>query len=374
MSDHAFLSTRAFGLLPSGEPIHAWTLKSAAGLVVEAITYGGIVTRILAPDRDGRLADVVLGFNDLDSYIVRSPYFGAITGRVAGRIAGARFDLNGKTYELSANNPPNHLHGGAHGFDKKIWTATPRNDANGGASLSLSYRSLDGEEGYPGTVDVTVTYTVTHDNTFLIETTAVADRATPFSLTNHSYFNLAGEAAGSIADHELQIQADQFVAIDKDFTPLGRLEDVTAGVNDFRQPRRLGEAIPMLYQNHGDLYRLRKRAGGAANSTLAPAARLSHSGSGRAVEVSTTEDYLQLYTSVSLDGKLIGKSGAAYVRHAGVCLECEGYPDGANFPELGDIILRPGDRQRQTTAYAFSTVEPEDSHGANRPRSMLLNK
>jgi aldose 1-epimerase len=365
MSDSTFLRIRAFGSLPSGELIHAWTLSNAGGLVVEAITYGGIVTRIFAPDRHGRLADVVLGFNDLDSYVARSPYFGAITGRVAGRIAGGKFELNGETYHLPVNNPPNHLHGGVHGFDKKTWTATPMGEVNGGGSLRLTYRSYDGEEGYPGTVDATVTYTVTGDNTFLIETTAATDRPTPFSLTNHSCFNLAGEAAGSVADHELQIEADEFAAIDEQFTLLGRLEGVTAGGNDFRQPRLLGEAIPRLYQSHGDLYRLRKTAGSAADSKLAPAARLFHGPSGRLVEVSTTEDYLQLYTSSSLDGKLVGKSGAPYARHAGVCLECEGYPDGANVPELGDIILRPGCRQRRTTAYRFSTVGSGDSPRAN---------
>lgn len=359
MDNHPYLSARPFGFLPGGEAVEAWTLTSAGGLVVEALTYGGIVTRILAPDRDGHLADVVLGFNDLASYGANSPYFGAITGRVAGRISAAKFELEGKTYKLAANNPPNHLHGGVRGFDKKIWAATRADNSDGAASLRLTYRSGDGEEGYPGTVDVTVTYTVTQDNQFLIETAAVTDRPTPFSLTNHSYFNLAGEASGTIDDHELQIHADQSVAVDEHMTLLGRLEPVTAGANDFRQSRRLGEATPSLYQNHGDVYRLRKNAAAVENSELTPAARLFHPRSGRLIEVSTTESYLQFYTGSGLDGTLTGKSGVPYVRHAGVCLECEGYADGANAPELGDIILRPGCPQQQATAYAFSAVALE---------------
>ena len=333
--------------------MEAWTLNGPSGLMLEAITYGGIVTRLLAPDRDGRLADVVLGFNNLDSYLAGHPYFGAIVGRVAGRITGASFSLEGKTYPLSRNDPPNHLHGGIKGFDKKIWTATPMETPRG-SSLRLAYRSPDGEEGYPGTVNITVTYTVTSDNIFLIETEAVTDRPTPFALTHHSYFNLDGEAAGSIADHELQVYANESVVNDEHMTLLGRLESVSGQDNDFRRLRRLGAAIPLLFQNHGDLYLIRKETTDDSAIALAPAARLVHPGSGRVLEVSTTETYLQLYTGAALDGSLIGKSGTPYARYAGVCLECHGYPDGANVASLGDIILRPGVLQRQTTAYAFS--------------------
>jgi aldose 1-epimerase len=370
------LNSRTFGLFPTGESVDAWTLSGPGGLVLEAITYGGIVTRLLAPDRHGGLADVVLGFNDLDSYLAGHPYFGAIVGRVAGRITGAGFNLEGKTYEVSRNDPPNHLHGGLHGFDKKIWIATPVYSPDGTPSLRLSYRSPDGEEGYPGTVKVTITYTVTGDNVFLIETEAVTDRPTPFNLTHHSYFNLAGEAAGSIADHELQIHADEYVVTGEHMTLLGRLGSVTGHSNDFRQPRRLGAAIPLLFQNHGDLYLIRKTAPNERSPKPVLSARLVHPGSGRVLDVSTTETHLQLYTGAGLDGSLMGKSGAAYARHAGVCLECEGYPDGANAPRLGNIILRPGHPKRQTTAYAFSTadadmdirpIRPASSDGWKRP-------
>jgi aldose 1-epimerase len=352
----ASLKSRAFGFLPAGESVEAWTLTGRGGLVLEVITYGGIVTRVLAPDRNGRLDDVVLGFNDLDSYLAGHPYFGAITGRVAGRITGAEFNLEGKTYTLTRNDPPNHLHGGVQGFDKKIWNAAPMNGPDGAPSLRLSYRSPDGEEGYPGTVNVSVTYTVTRENTYLIETDAVTDCPTPFNLSHHSYFNLAGETSGSIADHELQIHADEYVTTDVRMTLLSRVEPVRERENDFRRPRRVGDALPLLFKHHGDLYLLRKPVGNNPGLNLVPAARLVDPGSGRVLDVFTTETHLQLYTGALLDGSLIGKSGTAYARHAGLCLECHGYPDGVNAPGLGDITLRPGHHLRRATAYAFCTA------------------
>jgi aldose 1-epimerase len=348
------ISSRNFGTLPNGQSVEAWTLVGQGGLVLEAITYGGIVTRLLAPDREGLRADVVLGFNDLDSYLAGHPYFGAITGRVAGRITGARFDLDGRTYELPCNQPPNHLHGGIDGFDKKVWAATPVDRPDGAPSLRLSYRSPDGEEGYPGTVDVSVTYTVTADNTFLIETEAVTDRATPFCLTQHSYFNLAGEAHGSIDDHELQIDADHAIGADENMTLLGELDPVEGQGNDFRSQRRLGDAIPHLFQNHGDIYSIRKAKTSNGHGP-APVARLVHRETGRVVEVVTTESHLQLYTGSALNGAWFGKSGKPYGRHSGVCLETQGYPDGVNRPDIDDIILRPGEKYHRSTAYVFST-------------------
>jgi aldose 1-epimerase len=347
------VAVRTFGYLPGGVPIQAWTLSGAGGLVAEIIPYGATVTRLLAPDRDGRLADVVLGFDNLQAYRANRGYLGAMAGRVAGRITGGRFCLDGRVYQLACNDGPNHLHGGLEGFDKKVWTAAATSGAAGAPSLRLTYHSSDEEEGYPGAVDVTVTYTVTDRNVLLAETEAMADRATPLNLTHHSYFNLAGEAAGPVADHELQIHAGRFVATDEHMTLLGRMEAVDGRANDFRQPRRLGEAMPGLFQNHGDLYRIREQTDGHSHAELIPAARLMHRKSGRVLEVSTTAPYLQLYTGASLDGSLMGKSGVVYQRHAGVCLECEGYPDGVNTPALGDIILRPGQPRRETTAYAF---------------------
>jgi aldose 1-epimerase len=353
---NASLKSRNFGHLSTGETVEAWTLSGASGLVVEIITFGGIVTKVIAPDRDGKMADVVLGFDNLDRYVAGHPHFGAITGRVAGRTTGASFTLDGTTYKLVCNDPPNHLHGGLKGFDKRIWAATPAERPDGAPSVRLTYHSPEGEEGYPGNVDVAVTYTVTADNTFLIETDASTDRATPLNLTNHSYFNLAGEGAGPMTDQVIQIFADQYVPTDTHMTLLGRLESVAGKGNDFRQPRVLGEAIPKIFQSHGDVYLLHHKAEPGQQPDLAPAGRVVHPASGRVLEVSTTEKYVQFYTSWYLDGSIIGKSGVAYQQFAAFCLECHNYSDGANVPSMGDIILRPGHPQHHCTAYAFSTI------------------
>ena len=347
------MQSHPFGNLPTGESVEAFTLKSNGGASLCVITLGGIITSLCIPDRHGGLADVVLGFPDLQGYLAPHPYMGAIAGRVAGRISGARFVLDGRAHELAPNDPPNHLHGGRIGFDRRLWSATPVFRADRADSLRLVYRSPDGEEGYPGQVDAAVTYTVTADNAFMMETEATTDRPTPFSLTQHSYFNLAGEGRGTIEGHELQIHADAYAPTDKQMTLLGRRESVINQGNDLRRPRRLGETIPHLFQRHGDLYFLPR----PDSPEKAPrrAARLFEPVSGRVLTVSTTEDCLQFYSGVALDGSLTGKSGRAYGPHAGLCLECEGYPDGANTPALGDIILRPGQPLHHTTIYAFST-------------------
>jgi len=342
-------SLPSLGGKPADDTIEAFTLANAHGFSAQVINYGATVMSLRAPDRRGRLADVVLGFDDPGRYLGPHPFFGAIAGRVAGRIGGARFVLDGRTYELAANDPPNHLHGGQVGFDRRFWSAAPVSHAGGAASVRLAYRSVDGEEGYPGTVDVTVTYTVTAGNALVVDTEAATDQPTPFSVTQHSYFNLAGE--GTIEGHRLQILADSFAPADARMALLGRREPVAGCGNDFTHPRRIGNAIGHLFQGHGDLYFLSPADGGAPR----PAARLFEPVSGRILTVTTTEDCLQFYTGVSLDGSLSGKSGRPYVRHAGLCLECENYPDAANTPALGDIILRPGHPKRQTTIYAFST-------------------
>lgn len=342
---------RLFGRLPSGEPVEAYTLSNASGASVEAITYGGIVTSLRMLDRQGRLIDVVLGFASLAPYLERHPYFGAIVGRVAGRITAGCFTLDGCRYELARNDGPNHLHGGLAGFDQRLWTAQPLLGTDGAASLRLTYRSPDGEEGYPGTVDVAVTYTLSAENDFIVETEAVTDRPTPFSLTQHSYFNLAGENAGGIAGHRLQIYADEFAPTDGALTLLGRRVGVEGRSNDFNRPRSLGHAIQDLFQRHGDLYFVRRSR--HSPRTYAIAARVIEPTTGLALEVHTTETCVQLYTGSALDGTLIGKSGRPYGPHAGLSLECQGYPDGVNTPELGDIVLRPGQARRSTTVYSF---------------------
>lgn len=344
------IRSRRFGVVPESGTVEAWTLAGRGGLELEVITLGGIVTRLLAPGRGGSKDDVVLGFNDLESYVAGHPHFGAITGRVAGRIAEAAFTLEGRTYELARNDSPNHLHGGLRGFDKRIWRATPLDRADGAPSLRLTYRSPDGEEGYPGNVEVSVTYTVTNDNVFLVETEATSDRTTPLCMTHHSYFNLAGEAPGSVSHHWLEVSADAFVPVNEHLTLTGRLEPVTRNGNDFRRARRLGDAIPLLFQQHGDFYRL--PAHGVEERV--PAARLKDPASGRVLAVSTTERYLQFYTGSHLNETRAGKSGKAYKAFAGVCLECQGYADVANEAMRGETLLHPGQMQRNATAYAFS--------------------
>jgi aldose 1-epimerase len=350
------LSSRLFGTAPDGERVDAWTLRGACGLTLEIITYGAAVTRLLAPDREGRFADVVLGFDNLAAYFSHSAYFGSVVGRVAGRVSKARFTLDGEVHEVVPNDPPNHLHGGSRGFDKRIWNAAPAENTTGEPSLRLTYRSPHLEDGYPGTVDVTVTYTITHDNALLVESQGVTDRPTPFSLTLHHYFNLAGEGSGTIEDHELLIYADEYIQADEFMTLLGKPTVVTKNQNDFRRPRVLGEVIPSLFRNHGDLYIIRRTREDIRASIPLPAARLIHPASGRALKIFTTATHLQLYTSSGLDGSLTGKSGAVYPQYSGVCLECEGYPDGANQPQLGNIILRPGSPRREVTRYDFSCV------------------
>jgi aldose 1-epimerase len=348
------LTSRHFGNLPSGEPVEAWTLIGASGLTVEAITYGGIVTRLLYPTEDDHWLDLVLGFNELQPYLENPAYFGAIIGRVAGRIAGARFTLDGTTFHLPTNEPPNHLHGGVHGFDKKLWTATSTTAEDGSPSLQLTYSSPHGEEGYPGTVRVSVTYTVSHDNAFVIHSEACTDLPTPFSLTHHSYFNLAGEASGTVADHTLQVHADQLIEFTEDLTLTGQLRSVEGLADDLRHPTPLAGTLPRLAWGHGAFYAVRKST---APGEPVKIAELTHRASGRTLSCLTTNTHLQLYTASAFDGSILGKSGKPYQKYAGLCLECEGHPNGAGRPELGDIILRPGAPQHQTTIYAFSSPQ-----------------
>jgi aldose 1-epimerase len=367
---------RPFGSLPSGQTIEAWTLTGNSGLLLEAITYGGIVTRLLQQGQSGDSLDLVLGFDSLQPYLEGHPYFGAIVGRVAGRISNAHFQIDGQTYPLGANNGLNHLHGGLQGFDKKVWAATPSLRPDGSPSLRLAYRSPDGEEGYPGTVVVSVTYTVTNENAFLIETEASTDKATPFSLTHHSYFNLAGEGSGTIEDHTLQIHADSFIPSDSSMTLLDRIESVDGQPQDFRIPKLLADAIPLLPQNHGALYPV---PGPTEYGQMVRIAQVTHPESGRILTCSTNETHLQVYTASALDCSHPGKSGKRYGRYAGLCLECEGYANGANARHIGDIILRPGMPQRRITEYAFSQVADPigklaDQRGTDFPESNFFQK
>ena len=344
------IKARPFGNLPTGEAVQEYTLTNTRSLTLKVLTYGGIINELHVPDRRGVTADVVLGFNSLAGYLAPHPYFGAIVGRVAGRITQGRFSLDGRDYHLTINHPPHHLHGGAVGFDKRLWQAQVVTTAENVPGLRLAYRSPHEEEGYPGNVDVAVTYSLNEANEVVIHYEAVTDQATPFSLTNHSFFNLAGEGNGTIENHILQVGSVEIAQTDEQLTLLGKRVPVAGHASDFNRPKRLGDALPLLSQNHGDLYLLPH----TARKLLKWAARVDEPASGRIMEVFTTEECLQVYSGAYLDGSLVGKSGRPYGKFGGLALECEVYPDGANHPEMGNLILRPGETYQQTTIYRFT--------------------
>jgi len=347
------LTSRAFGSLPSGESVEAYTLANDSGASVEVLTYGGIVRSLRVPDRRGRVGDVVLGFDGLEGYLGAHPYFGAIVGRIAGRVTAGLLSVNGRIFSVPCNEGPNHLHGGRHGLDKRLWNAECVDRPDGAASVRLSYLSPDGEEGYPASATIAATYSLTASSELVFETEVWSDGVTPISLTNHSYFNLAGE--GAVLGHEIQIAAVDFVPADAALTLTDRREAVSGRGADFTRPRRLGDALSGLAGAHGDLYLLRRADEGPPPEPTF-AARISEESTGRVLEVRTDEACLQFYTGVGLDGTLVGKSGLAYARHAGLCLECEGYPNASTVGGFGEILVHPGRPQLRRTIYGFSTA------------------
>jgi len=345
------ISAENYGKLPTGETVRQFTLANSQGLCLKAINYGGTITELHAPDRQGQTKDVVLGLNSIEEYLDGHPYFGAIVGRVAGRITGARFALDGKEYRLASNDSPNHLHGGLDALDKKLWAAETGEDADGDPCLTLAYTSPDGEEGYPGNVSIAVTYALTQQNELRIEYAATTDQATPLNMTNHSYFNLAGEGSGSIESHLLQIHTDKYVPADHNLTLSGKVASVAGEDIDFTKEKSMGDIIGEPLEIHGDNYMIRRDN----NHDIVPVATVVEPASGRVMDVSSSESCLQFYTGKFLgDDPLKGKSGTIYPAYGGLCLECHGYPDGVNKPEIDDIILRPGETYRQTTVYRFS--------------------
>ncbi|MBI2299806.1 MAG: galactose mutarotase [Armatimonadetes bacterium] len=336
----------AFGELPDGTEVASLILHNGSGVVARIITWGGIVAELWCPDRHGEPGDVVLGYDHLEPYLVRHPYFGAICGRVANRIAHARFTLDGQTYQLAANDGGHALHGGLDAFDRKVWAAEGAETADGPA-LRLTHTSPDGDEGYPGTLDVEVVYTLA-GTALRIDYRAVTDRPTPVNLTNHSYFNLAG--AGTVRDHVLRLEADGYVPVDADFIPGGEIASLDGTLLDFRQPTPVGERIDRVNENptgYDHCYVVR-------GTGLRPCAVLSEPGSGRVMRVETNEPGVQLYTGNFLDGSLTGKRGVRYVKHAGLCLETQHYPDSVNQPAFPTTVLRPGETFTSTTRFAFS--------------------
>lgn len=353
----ASVSVSSFGRLADGRDVSLYSLSNTAGASAAITNYGGIVVRLEVPDRGGRLADVVLGYNRVADYERLNPYFGAIIGRVGNRIAHGRFTLDGKTYTLATNNEPAglpcHLHGGKLGFDKVLWDAEPLVKDNI-AGLKLTYRSRDGEEGYPGNLDVTVTYWLGNDNSLKIEYRATTDQATPVNLTNHSYFNLKGEGSGDILGHELVLHASRTTVANAGLIPTGEIAAVAGTPLDFRTPHAIGERI--------DTANEQLRFGGGydhnwvldhAPGELALAASVYEPVSGRTLEVWTKEPGMQFYSGNFLDGACVGKSGKAYQRRWGFCLETQHFPDSVNHPAFPNTILRPGQTYQTTTVYRF---------------------
>ena len=341
----------SFGKLPSGEEVRLFTLTNKNGMEARIMNYGGAIVSLKTPDRNGQLADVVLGFDSLDGYLKGSPYFGALVGRYGNRIAGGKFVLNGETYTLPVNNGPNSLHGGLKGFDKVLWSA----EQGEGQSLVLKYVSADGEEGYPGELSATVTYTLTDDNELKIDYEAATTKPTVVNLTNHSYFNLKDGGASTILDHELTLMADRTTPVDEGLIPTGELRPVEGTPFDFRTSTPIGARIDagdeqIKFGGGYDHNFVLNRSG----EGLAPAARVYEPTTGRVMEVSTTEPAVQFYTGNFLDGTLTGKGGVTYARRSALCLETQHYPDSPNKPDFPSTTLNPGETYRSTTVYKFS--------------------
>ena len=322
----------------NGVAIEQFLLTNRQGIELRAISYGGIITSILTPDCDGAFADIVLGFDSLDAYLSPHPYFGAIIGRYANRIANARFSLGGVEHHLAANDGRHHLHGGVTGFDRVVWQASPDPEGN---AIAFEYESPDGEEGYAGTLQVRVDYRLTDDNELIVAYRAITDKLTHVNLTQHSYFNLAGEGSGEVLDHELAIDADRYIPVDAELIPLGGIASVADTPFDFRTARAIGGAYDHTFvlNNH--------------SAQVRHVARVLEPTSRRTLDVATSEPGLQFYAGNSLDGRLVGKSGRAYAQHGGFCLETQHYPDSPNHPEFPTTLLKPGGIYESTTIFTF---------------------
>jgi aldose 1-epimerase len=336
-----------------GKPVYLFTLKNKNGITFRITNYGGIITSILVPDKNGKFGDIALGYDSLGGYLKSTPYFGAIVGRYANRIAKGRFTLDGKTYQLAINNGNNTLHGGIKGFDKVVWDATVLSDS-AGVSLILTYLSRDGEEGYPGNLSVRVTYRLTDSNEFRTLIEAATDKATPVNLCNHSYFNLS-ECNTSILGHRLTLNADRFTVVNDELIPTGELRPVKGTPMDFIVSHEIGERIDQVpgaapggYDHN---YVLIKKEG-----ELSFVARLEEMNTGRILEISTTQPGVQFYSGNFLDGTITGKGGKVYKKHWGLCLETQHFPDSPNQKSFPNTILRPGEKYSETTVYKFGIL------------------
>jgi aldose 1-epimerase len=353
----AGLKKSAFGKNKDGQPVDLFTLTNARGMVVAITNYGGVVVSIQAPDRNGKFADVVLGFDTFEGYLNNTPFFGALVGRYGNRIAKARFTLDGHEYRLAPNDNGNTLHGGLKGFDKRVWKASDVSTKEVPA-LELAYLSKDGEEGYPGNLSVKVTYSLTPNNELKIDYAASTDKETVLNLTNHSYFNLAGQGEGDILSHLMTINADRFTPVDATLIPTGELKSVAGTPLDFRKPTAIGARIDANDQQikfgrgYDHNFVLNRKDG-----ALILAARVTEPSSGRVLEVLTTQPGLQFYTGNFLDGSIHGKAGKVYPRRSAFCMETQHFPDSPNHPAFPTTVLKPGEHFQSTTVFRFSTAK-----------------
>lgn len=350
-SASAMPTSASFGKATDGTEVQLFTLTNAAGLKATISTYGGTLTSLLVPDKDGKLSDVILGFDNASGYLSpefrkSNPYFGALIGRYGNRIAKGKFTIDGNAYQVGVNNNGNSLHGGNVGFNQKIWAAKPGTSADG-QTLTLTYLSKDGEEGYPGNLTVTVVYTLTAANALKIDYTATTDKATPVNLTNHAYFNLALGQSKDVLAHQVTIPADRYTVVDDKLIPTGELKPVKGTPFDFTTPHAIGERIAQVPGGYDHNWVLNQATGQHSAATVYEPT------TGRTMEVTTDEPGVQFYTGNFLDGTLKGKNGVVYGKHAGFCLETQHFPDSPNQPKFPSTILKPGQTYHTTTSYTF---------------------
>ena len=344
------ITKQPFGKTPDGQAVELYTLQNGQ-MTVKVMTYGAIITSIEVPDKNGKIGEVTLGFDSLEGYLKGSPYFGATVGRVANRIAKGRFELGGKTYKLAVNNGPNALHGGLKGFDKVVWRAEDASNSDGPA-VRMSYTSKDGEEGYPGNLNVKVTFRVAAGNELQIQYEATTDASTPINLSNHTYFNLAGPGSGTILHHELMLAGDKYTPTDDTLIPTGEITPVEGTPLDFRKPATIGSRIqqikadPVGYDHNFVIT--------PTNERMPVVARAYEASTGREMTMRTNQPGVQFYSGNFLDGSLTGKGGV-YKQYGGFCLEAQHFPDSINHPNFPSVVLIPGETYHQWTSYKFST-------------------
>ncbi|RZL14186.1 MAG: galactose mutarotase [Hymenobacter sp.] len=344
-------TSTSFGKTADGTEIQLFTLSNKNGVKASISTYGGTLTSLLVPDKAGKLSDVILGFDKVDGYLSpefkkSNPYFGALIGRYGNRIAKGKFTIDGKAYQVGINNNGNSLHGGTVGFNQKVWAAKAGTSAEG-ETLTLTYLSKDGEEGYPGNLTVTVVYTLTADNALKIDYTATTDKATPVNLTNHAYFNLALGQSKDVLAHQVTIPADRYTVVDANLIPTGELKPVKGTPFDFTTPHAIGERIAQVPGGYDHNWVLNQATGQHSAATVYEPT------TGRTMEVTTDEPGVQFYTGNFLDGSLKGKDGVVYGKHAGFCLETQHFPDSPNQAKFPSTILKPGETYHTTTSYTF---------------------